>query len=233
MSIFAIADLHLSFSENIEKPMDVFGGEWVGYTEKLRENWESLVSAEDTVIIGGDISWALKFEDAVADLEWIRGLPGKKILLKGNHDLWWNSIKMLNSLYGDEMRFLQNSFFGVEGLAVCGSRGWLCPGDEDFTEHDEKIYKREVLRLRSSLEAAVNAGFRDIIGVMHFPPASVRYGESGFTDLFREFGVLKVFYGHLHGADGFRRGISGNVCGVEYKLVSVDYLRCMPFKVEV
>ena len=233
MSIYVISDLHLSFSENIQKPMDIFGAEWLNHTENIKRNWEDAVSRSDTVIIAGDVSWALKLDDAVADLDWIRSLPGNKIFVKGNHDLWWSSIKKLNSMFGPDMRFIQNDFCEAEGYAVCGSRGWLCPGDEDYAEQDEKIYKRELLRLRASLASAKSAGFSKIIGVLHFPPMNDKFYESGFTDLFAEFCVPHVFYGHLHGSDGFRCGIQGNFKGTEYKLVSVDYLRCRLFKVEV
>jgi len=235
MSIYVISDLHLSFSEKVQKPMDIFGGEWLNHAENLRENWERVISAADTVIIAGDVSWALKLDEATPDLNWIRGMPGDKIFIRGNHDLWWASVKKLNSMFGSDMRFLQNDFYEAEGFAVCGSRGWLCPGDEYFSEHDEKIYKRELLRLRSSLEAAKKAGFSNsnIIGVMHFPPMNEKFNASGFTELFNEFQVPRVFYGHLHGADGFRRGVRGNVDGTEYRLISLDYLKCKPFKAEV
>ena len=233
MGIYAISDLHLSFSENVEKPMDIFGGEWLNHTEKVKDNWEKLISKEDTVIIGGDISWALKLSEAEPDLLWMRELPGNKVLIKGNHDLWWTSIKKLNSMFGVDMRFIQNDFYEAEGCAICGSRGWLCPGDEDYTAQDEKIYRREILRLRNSLAAAKGAGFAKIIGVIHFPPTNGMFQESGFTDLFSEFQVAHVFYGHLHGGDAFRRGIQGNFKGINYKLISLDYLKCMPYKVEV
>ncbi|MCL1810096.1 MAG: metallophosphoesterase [Clostridiales bacterium] len=232
MSIYVIADLHLSFSENIEKPMDIFGGEWLNHTENIKKNWECAVAEGDTVIIAGDVSWALKLEDAIADLDWIRSLPGNKIFVKGNHDLWWASIKKLNAMFGTDMRFLQNDFCEAEGFAVCGSRGWLCPGDEDYTEQDEKIYRRELLRLRASLTAAKEAGFSKKIGVLHFPPMNDKFQESGFTELFAEFGVERVFYGHLHGDDGFKSGIQGIVGGTEYRLVSLDYLKCKLLKLE-
>ena len=232
MSIFAIADLHLSFSENVRKPMDVFGGEWVNHTEKLKRNWEETVSEKDTVIVAGDISWALKPDDATADLNWIRGLPGRKIFIKGNHDLWWPSTRKLNQLYDEDARFLQNNFFEADGAAICGSRGWICPWDDGFTEHDEKIYKREILRLSVSLESARSAGFTEIIGATHFPPAGDKQRTSGFTELFEAYGVKKVFYGHLHGEEWFKTGIRGTVNGVTYQLVSLDYLKCVPFRIE-
>ena len=226
MSIYVISDLHLSLSEKIQKPMDAFGVEWVNHTERIGRSWEDKVSENDTVIIAGDISWALKLEDALPDLNWLRSLKGRKVLVKGNHDLWWVSIKKLYDLFGDDLFFLQNNFFEADGYAICGSRGWVCPGDEYYSQHDEKIYKREILRVRASLESAKNAGFSKIIAVTHFPPMNDKLNESGFTELFGEFGVESVFYGHLHGADGFRRGVFGNINNIEYKLVSLDYLKC-------
>jgi predicted phosphohydrolase len=237
MGIYAIADLHLSFSA--EKPMDIYGGEWINHTDKVKKNWEAMIADEDTVILPGDISWALRLEEAQEDLEWISRLPGKKILIKGNHDLWWNSIGKLNALY-ENMVFLQNSFYEAEGYAICGSRGWTCPDDDDFTVHDEKIYKRELGRLRTSLEAAAKAGYGSkygggekgrILGVTHYPPASESAGRSGFTEIFEEFGVHKVIYGHLHGKDAYGNGIKGIRNGIEYILTSVDYLKCIPYKI--
>lgn len=239
MSIYAIADLHLSFSS--DKPMDIYGGEWVKHTEKLKANWSAIVAENDTVILPGDSSWALRFEDALVDLKWISELPGKKVLIKGNHDLWWNSVSRLNALY-ENMFFLQNSFYEAEGYAICGSRGWICPGDDDFTIHDEKIYKRELGRLKISLEAAARAGYGSksgnsssecgkILGVLHFPPASDNLRRSGFTELFEEYGVEKVIYGHLHGKDAYGNGLQGIRNKVEYILTSVDYLKCKPYKI--
>jgi hypothetical protein len=239
MSIYAIADLHLSFSA--EKPMDIYGGEWVNHTEKLKTNWGAMISENDTVIIPGDCSWALRFEDALVDLKWISELPGKKVFIKGNHDLWWNSVNKLNALF-ENMFFLQNSFYEAEGYAICGSRGWICPGDDDFTGHDEKIYKRELGRLRLSLGAAAQAGYGKkagsseesegkILGVLHFPPASENIRRSGFTEIFEEFGAEKVVYGHLHGKDAYGNGLRGIRNKVEYILTSADYLKCTPSKI--
>ncbi len=236
MSIFAIADLHLSFS--VEKPMDIYGGQWINHTERVKNNWEAMISEEDTVIIPGDSSWALRFEEALADLKWISDLPGKKVFIKGNHDLWWNSVSKLNALF-ENMFFLQNSFYEAEGYAICGSRGWICPDDDDFTIHDEKIYKRELGRLRMSLEFAAKAGFGNkydgnkgkILGAIHFPPSNESPGRSGFTEIFEEYGVEKVVYGHLHGKDAYGNGIKGIKNNIEYILTSTDYLKCKPYRI--
>ena len=236
MKIFAIGDLHLSFGETVEKPMDIFGGQWIGHTEKLYKSWHEKISDEDIVIICGDISWGLKLEEAKADLDWIHGLPGRKLLFRGNHDLWWKSIGKLNELYDDgTMEFVQNRCVVAEvpgqgpgRVAVCGTRGWICPGTEGFTQHDRKIYQREAARLRMSLEDARKAGAETIIGVLHFPPTNDKRQRSDFTDLMTEYGVKTCVYGHLHGREAFKNGLKGLYNGVEYKLVSLDYLDGMP-----
>lgn len=233
MKIFAIGDLHLSFGETVEKPMDIFGGQWVGHTEKLHNNWTEMIGPDDVVIICGDISWGLRQEEAMADLDWVHNLPGRKILFKGNHDLWWQSLSKLNKLYEDgTMLFVQNKCVMLdEKTAICGTRGWTCPGTEGFGEHDRKIYDREVLRLRMSLDDAKAAGAENIIGVLHYPPTNEKHHKSGFTDLMSEYGVKTCVYGHLHGRDAFKNGLKGEYNGVEYKLVSLDYLQGRPEEV--
>ncbi len=227
MSIYAISDLHLSFSEGVEKPMGVFGPEWVNHAERTKENWMKTVSEEDTVILAGDLSWGIRIEEAMDDLDWLAALPGKKVLIKGNHDLWWTSINKLNKLY-ENIFFVQNNYSLVGDVAICGTRGWICPGDNDFTAHDENIYKRELLRLRFSLEEAIKGGHTTIIGALHFPPTNDKMQGSGFTDLFTEYGVKKVVYGHLHGKEAFSNGLEAILNGVEYRLVSLDRLKCEP-----
>ena len=233
MRLYAIGDLHLSFGEGVEKPMDIFGPLWAGHAEKLRTNWEAIIRPEDTVIICGDISWGLKLEEAKADLDWVHELPGKKIFFKGNHDLWWQSIGKLNKLYDDgSMNFLQcNCYMMDEKTAVCGARGWVCPGSDGFSEHDRKIYQREAARLKMSLDDAKKQGAEKIIGVLHFPPTNDKHQASGFTQLMSEYGVETCVYGHLHGRDAFKNGIKSVYNGVQYRLVSLDYLDARPEEV--
>ena len=227
MSIYAIGDLHLSFDERVDKPMDVFGELWLNHHQRLKENWEKTVTDNDTVIIAGDISWALVKEEAYADFAWIHQLPGKKVIIKGNHDLWWTGITKLNKLY-DDITFLQNDYYVADGYAICGSRGWICPGNDDFSSQDEKIYKRELLRVEASLKMAKAAGYEKIIGVLHYPPTNEKFQMSGFTELFSRNGAEQVVYGHLHGKDVFKNGLSGNLNGVSYRLVSLDYVNAVP-----
>ena len=228
MSIYAIADLHLSLDPRVNKPMNIYGPQWEDHTDKLKTEWESLVSDDDTVLISGDISWALKPDEAKADLDWIHKLPGKKVLIKGNHELWWKSISKLNNMY-DNMYFIQNTFYPCEGIAICGSRGWICPfGAEDFPESDLKIYKRELMRMEMSLLAARKMGYSDIIAMLHFPPTNDNRDPSGFTDLFEKYKVKIVVYGHLHKKEVFGKGLQWIRNGVEYRLTSFDYLEAKP-----
>ena len=229
MSIFAIADIHLSRAPGTEKPMDIFGERWIDHENRIANNWRKQVGESDTVIIPGDISWGMKLEDSMYDLDWLNQLPGRKILIKGNHDLWWTGINRLNSLYESGIRFLQYDSITVEGVSICGSRGWITPDDDEFTEADEKVYKRELLRLESSLKAAETD---EIIGFMHFPPVSKPTSFSGFQQLFEDYGVKKVYYGHIHGEEGFKNTIQGEYHGIEYRLISADYLNCKPIKIK-
>ena len=228
MSIYAIGDLHLSFDERIQKPMDIFGRHWENHYEKVEDAWTDMISEEDTVIIAGDVSWGLKLDEAMADLVWISKLPGKKVIIKGNHDLWWTSISKLNKL-DENMFFLQNSCFEVdEKTGICGSRGWICPGTEGFDSHDNKIFNRELIRLEMSLKEAKAKGKENIIVALHYPPTNDKMQDSEFTKLLTEYGVSTCVYGHLHGKEAFKKGIKGRLNGVEYKLVSLDFLDGKP-----
>lgn len=234
MKIFAIGDLHLSMGEDIEKPMDIFGGEWVGHAEKLYNNWTESVTNDDIVIVCGDISWGLRLDEAVADLEWIHNLPGTKVFFKGNHDLWWQSAGRLNKMYDDgTMNFMQCKAYIAGDVAICGSRGWICPGTDGFSEHDRKIYDREAARLRLSLEEGKKQGIKKIIGVLHYPPTNDKHQASDFTRLMEEYGVKTCVYGHLHGKGVFPNGLKGIYNGVEYRLVSLDYLQAKPEEVKI
>ena len=231
MSIYAIGDLHLSFAPEVEKPMDLFGHAWNDHAERLKKNWLEMIKPEDTVILPGDISWGLRLSEAMPDLEWIDKLPGRKLIFKGNHDLWWQSISKLNNLY-ESIHFVQNKAVEVEGYHICGSRGWISPGHDDFKKADEKIYNREQLRLQMSIDDAKAQGAEKIIGVLHYPPTSNPVAGSAFTEIFEKAGVEMVIYRHLQGPDAHRSGMQGKYNGVEYKHVALDYLGCRPLLIK-
>ncbi|WP_312458615.1 metallophosphoesterase [Proteiniclasticum sp.] len=220
MALYAISDLHLSLSG--DKPMDVFSEEWKNHDVRIRENWLKKVKEEDTVLLAGDLSWSMKLQGGKEELDFVAGLPGRKIIIKGNHDYWWGSITKLNSMY-DNMDFIQNNFFAYEDYAICGTRGWVLPGSSLFKEEDEKIFRREVLRLKMSLDAAKKKGFQKFIVMIHYPPVNETFKDSEFTDIFEEYGVEKVIYGHLHGKS-LQRVMTGERKGVEYILTSCDYI---------
>jgi uncharacterized protein len=228
VGLFAIADLHLALSG--DKPMDVFGEKWYKHDEKIKENWLELIGDEDTVLIAGDISWSMRMEEGIKELQWIHELPGKKYIIRGNHDYWWGSINKLNSLYED-MKFVQNNFFTYEDYAICGTRGWTCPGGDKFTVKDEKIYNRERIRLRLSIDAAKKSGYNKFICMVHYPPTNDKFEDSGFTEIFKEYGVEKVIYGHLHG-HSLNRALTGNRDDIEYIVTSCDYLNFKPIKIK-
>ncbi len=221
MSIFVIGDLHLSF--NTDKPMDVFGPEWAEHYKKIEEDWRSRVTEEDLVIIPGDISWAMSFESAATDLGWIDALPGRKVLFKGNHDYWWTSKAKMDFVY-ESIEFMHNSFTTYGQTAICGTRGWLCPNDIQFTEDDEKIYKREAMRLENSIKQAVKAGCEKLIVALHFPPTNDKKEPSLFTEVIDKYPVDKVVYGHIHSKAYFSTTLQGVYHDVSYYLTSCDFL---------
>lgn len=224
MRIYAIADLHLSLTS--EKPMDVFGETWRGHTEKLERNWRETISQDDLVLIPGDISWAMQLNAALPDLSFIGALPGRKILLKGNHDYWWSAIGKVRAALPEGMRALQNDSFTEDGISVCGSRGWLCPGSSNFSADDEKIYLRELDRLSLSIRSLPpDSGIR--IAMLHFPPFSDKDRPSGFTERLEAAGVRAVVYGHLHG-DANRYAFEGEKNGIVYHCVAADKLDFAP-----
>lgn len=223
MKVFAIGDLHLAGGSN--KPMDVFGPHWDRHFERISESWCEQVADGDTVLIPGDISWAIRQEQAVEDLMAIGKLPGRKILLRGNHDYWWNSLSKLRAILPENMYALQNDCIVVENIAFTGSRGWTCPGSSGFAEEDEKLYQRELIRMGMSLEKAP----KDLLKIcmLHFPPFNERRQPSGFTELFEKHGVHTVVYGHLHGRS-CKNAFEGERNGVNYLLCSADHLNFAP-----
>ncbi len=197
MSIFAIGDTHLSGAVP-HKSMDVFGEHWHNHWQKIKTDWTTRVTDSDTVLIVGDISWAMKFSDAIVDLNAIAEMPGKKIIIRGNHDYWWQTLNKMNKTFDGRLTFLHNTFSSADDYAVCGSRGWLCPGDTYFTATDNPIYLSELQRAATSLDAAVAAGHSKIILMLHFPPTHAFGQPCGFTELFERYPIEICVFGHLH-----------------------------------
>lgn len=212
-----------------EKPMDIFGPLWENHPEKIEKNWCAVVSEEDTVLLPGDISWAMREEEAKADLDFLAALPGKKVLLRGNHDYWWSSVSRLRRRYAD-LQFLQNDALLVEDVVLCGCRGWLLPG-EQTTKEDEKIYHREVERLRLSLSFAKALGKGQLIAMLHFPPLLAEQTNTAMMDVLQQAGVQTVVFGHVHGEANFAQVVEGTWQGMQLHLVSADYLRFAPKRI--
>ncbi len=222
MSIYAISDLHLSLGA--DKPMDIFKG-WNNYEEKLKANWNRLVTDKDTVIIPGDISWALKLEDTLNDFKFIESLPGRKIILKGNHDLWWNTINKLKSFFEKNEIKTVNPIFNnsivVEDKAICGTRGW----DYAAGESDKKVILREAGRLESSLKSAIETGLEPIV-FLHFPPVYGDYVCEEIMAVLKRYNIKTVYHGHIHGA-GCHNAVS-EYDGIKFKLLSCDLIDFTP-----
>ena len=222
MTIFAIGDLHLPGGDT--KPMDVFGSHWENHFEKIAGDWRRRVKPDDLVLLPGDISWAMRLEEALPDLEAIGALPGNKVLLRGNHDYWWGTITRLRAALPKGMHALQNDALTVGGYVICGTRGWVLPGDSGLDKEDMRIYQREVMRFEMSLQDAEKRG-PDLpkLAMLHYPPFNERQEPSGFTELIERYGVKDVIYGHLHGP-GLMGGFTGVWRGIRCYLVSCDSL---------
>ena len=227
MALYAIGDPHLSLG--CDKPMDAFGGAWEGYVDKLRAGFAGL-TAEDTVVFCGDLSWGMSLEEALPDFRFLEDLfPGKKILVKGNHDYWWTTAnKMLTFWAGQGLNnfsLLHNNCQLYGEVALCGTRGWFF--EEEADGHNEKVFKRELLRLETSLKAA---GDREKLCFLHYPPLYQGYRCTEILELLERYQVSRCFYGHLHGGS-HRLAVSGRQGSVEYALVSADYLGFRPLKI--
>ena len=230
MRLFAIGDLHLSGGD--DKPMDVFGPQWDRHFFRICENWRRLVNEDDAVLIPGDISWAMQLEQARPDLEEIGRLPGKKILCKGNHDYWWNSVSQVRSILPAGMTALQHNAIDLDNAVVCATRGWMIPTKETpLSEQDEKICRREAERLRLALEDATErAEGKPVIVMTHYPPLLTGETDTVFTRLLEAYKVHTAVYGHLHGT-GIQSGYTGEHHGVRYHLVSCDSIGFCPNEV--
>ena len=224
MRIFALGDPHLSLST--DKPMDIFGPNWDNHAARLEAAWRAAVRPEDAVLLPGDISWGMSLDEAKADLAFLAALPGTKVLLRGNHDYWWNSISKVRAALPGGMHAVQNDSLVLGGVAVLGTRGWVCPGSTLFDPAvDQKLYERELIRLELSLKSAP-AGMPKLC-MLHYPPFNERRQQSGFTELLEAYGVERAVYGHLHGK-ACRNAFEGIRNGVEYTLCSADHLEFAP-----
>lgn len=229
MAVYAIGDLHLSLGG--DKPMDIFAG-WEGYVDRLRESWLREIHPDDTIVLAGDTSWAMRLENCGADFAFINELPGKKLLLKGNHDYWWTTMaKMERYLLEngfDTIGFLFNSCTLAEGLALCGTRSWMYEPD---VPHDAKVMAREAGRLRASLQCAKDtAPEAERVVFLHYPPLYPGTSFPEVLDIMREFEVRRCYYGHLHGPT-IRRAVQGKVDGIDYRLISADAMAFTPLKI--
>ncbi len=227
MALYAIGDLHLSFGT--EKPMDVFGGPWESYIEKIEYGFSKLKD-EDWVIICGDISWAMNITEALDDFKFIDSFNGRKIFLKGNHDYWWEGVgkmkRILNENKLNSIDFLHNNFFIYENLAICGTRGWFYEEESD-SEHDAKIIRRECMRLENSLK---DTGDKEKLCFLHYPPKTKSYECSEIIEVMQKYGVRYCAYGHLHGR-GINSAYIGEYAGINFELVSADYLDFIPKRI--
>ena len=229
MAFFAISDLHLPGGD--VKPMDVFGEHWKNHFEKIAADWRDSVGEGDVVLLPGDFSWAMALKDAVPDLEAVGALPGKKVLLRGNHDYWWSAIGRVRDVLPEGMYAVQNDCVALNGRVICGTRGWNLP-TEQSTPDDVKVYKRELLRLDMTLkEARRKAGDAPLLCMMHYPPLTDTQRDTEFTALLEQYGVGDLVYGHLHGAS-LKGAFRGEHNGIMYHQVSCDGLGFRMYRID-
>lgn len=229
MKIYAIGDLHLS--HGMDKPMDVFGDHWKEHITQIESAWKARVREEDVVLIPGDLSWAMRLEEALVDLKWLEDLPGYKICIRGNHDYWWDRPGKLNRSF-KHIYFLQNKACKVDEVAICGTRGWNLPIGDHFTEEDAKIFQRERLRLELSLEDGLKQGAKELWVMLHYPPCLNKKVPSPYEDLFEKYKVKKVIYGHIHDEVSWQEALIGMQNGRDYYLVAADYLQFKPLEIK-
>ncbi len=225
MSLFAIADLHLSLSVN--KPMDIFGERWTNHVEKLTKNWNETVSENDIVVIPGDISWAINFDEAKADFDYINKLNGTKIISKGNHDYWWSTLSKLNAFLVensfDTIKFLHNNHYPYGKYGICGTRGWI---NENSVPADAKVLAREAQRLEVSIKSALNEKLEPIV-FLHYPPVFGNESNYDILDVMYKYNVKECYYGHLHG-NAHKYAICGEREGINFNLIAADFVQFCP-----
>ena len=228
MALYAISDLHLSTFT--DKPMDIFEG-WQDYIPRILSNWDTAVKDDDIIVIPGDLSWAINFDEAESDFRFLDDLKGKKILLKGNHDLWYSTAtKTANWLKEkgfSSISMLNNNSYSYGDYAIAGTRGWILDRD---SEDDMKVYNREIHRLEASLDDAISRNPKEIIVFLHYPPVYSNYEHSKIVEILIEYGIKRCYYGHVHGSS-IPYAINGVKYGIEFKLISADYLQFRPLLV--
>ena len=228
MSIFIIGDTHLS--QSVDKPMDIFGGRWENYTQKLCQNWKNTITDNDTVIIAGDVSWGMSLKEALADFLLLDSLPGKKLLLKGNHDYWWDTVSKMKRFLTENninsIDFIYNNSFLCEGVNICGTRGWMLE-TESCSANDKKIIAREASRLERSL---ASAGDGEKIAVMHYPPVYNGIVADAFINVLKKYRVNRCFYGHLH-SGSIKNADTGAIFDINFTLVSADAIDFLPISI--
>lgn len=222
--IYGIGDLHFDYSKR--KPMDIFGDNWIDHEEQIISNWKEMVKEDDLVLLPGDLSWALKLPEAYEDLRRIDELPGQKVLVKGNHDYWWQSLNKMNDLRLKSIYFIQNTSFIYNDIAIAGTRGWIAPDHDSFDESDEKVFRRELLRLEMSLKDIKEDVNKKIV-MTHYPPFNMDSKPNEIVEIMKKYDVDTCIYGHLH-AEGHKYAIEGNVDGIEFHCVSSDYIDFIP-----
>lgn len=227
MRLFAIADPHLS--STLPMPMNIFGPNWEGHPEAFFEGWRSVVGRDDLVLIPGDLSWARTLEGAMPDLESIAALPGRKVILRGNHDFWWPSISKLRAALPDGMWAIQNDAVAIDGVVIAGTRGWTCPGSYSFSAEDEKIYRRELTRLDLSLAAASKLSGERFVVMLHYPPTNSQLEPSGFTERLLRAAPDAVVFGHLHSGEPVQLPDLGEIA---VHFVAADALGFRPKRIE-
>jgi len=229
MSVFVIGDTHLSFS--VDKPMDIFKG-WDDYAARLENNWQRLVMPEDTVIINGDVSWAMSLQEAEKDLEFINKLNGTKIISKGNHDYWWNTVRKMENFFHekgfDSIKILHNNAYKIGNISIAGTRGWFFDAEKDDAD---KIMARECARLQRSIDAAKKLG-GEVVAFLHYPPVSLTKDCDPIFDVLKKNEIKRCYYGHLHGG-ATKFAFNGEKDGVIFRLVSADYLEFCPYIVNL
>lgn len=232
MSLYVIGDLHLTFSDP-SKTMEVFPG-WENYQERIEKNWLETVKPEDTVVIAGDLSWGMSLQQAEPDFRFINGLPGRKLILKGNHDYWWVTKKKMETFFAengfDTLNIIHNNHYAYENYGICGTRGWVNGTDGSRDVQDEKVLKREVQRLETSIKSAVEAGLEPLV-FMHYPPIFASNFNYDILEILYRYNIKECYYGHIHGRSAHELCVKNTYDGVNFHLISGDYIHFMPKKV--